>query len=463
MASFIFRPFQKTYARLKKRSGTLVSGPQLSTTSVPAPIQAQTVQDGKTAISTFFSPAHKIGPSPGWKTSLKNTIRYSYLNVLLVFIPVSWALALSHQSATVVFFTSFAAIVPLATLLGLATEECALRMGPAVGGLLNATLGNSVEFIVAVLALIKGELRVVQASMVGSILSNALLVLGMCFFAGGLRFYEQTYTVRVQQLNISLLGLSVFSFLLPAVYFAALTNRGLADPVIDQQTAQNEEKEANEDILKISRGLAFILLFVYGAYLAFQFWTHAYKSDNDVEANREIEQDEGVVENPRMNYKAAIALILFVTVLVGVTAEWLVESIDGMTESGTISKEFTALILLPLVGNAAEHLTAVTVSVKNKLDLSLSVAIGSSIQIALFVLPLLVLIAWAIGQPLTFHFDIYETAVLLISILLVNFAIQDGRTNWLEGLCLMTAYGVIALSFWFFPSPEEGQTSYESF
>ncbi|KAH8914845.1 hypothetical protein BT69DRAFT_1231353, partial [Atractiella rhizophila] len=119
--------------------------------------------------------------------------------------------------------------------------------------------------------------------------------------------------------------------------------------------------------------------------------------------------------------------------------------------------------LLPLVGNAAEHLTAVTVSVKNKLDLSLSVAIGSSIQIALFVLPLLVLIAWAIGQPLTFHFDIYETAVLLISILLVNFAIQDGRTNWLEGLCLMTAYGVIALSFWFFPSPEEGQTSYESF
>ncbi|KAH8926967.1 calcium/proton exchanger [Atractiella rhizophila] len=461
--------------------------------------------------------------------------KYSWLNLLLVFIPVSWALHFSHQDATVVFCTSFVAIIPLATLLSFATEEIAMRMGHAIGGLVNATLGNSVEFLVAILALVKGELRVVQSAMIGSILSNSLLVLGMCFFAGGIRFYEQNYGVRVQQLNISLLGLS---FPPPCSILSALSS-GLTG-----SAAEAEDDSLERDILKISRGTAVILLFVYVSYLVFQFWTHDYlfspeetteivkeqppsgpqppahnrvfhfhtpsvstvrsrsssqgtapeasgtegdkgeaesaegdlgtsraqenkDKEDGMELEREEEHDAAMLEKqktdaseedeweqPLLSFQSALVLILIVTVLAGFTAEWLVDSIDGLTESGNVSKEFTAIILLPLVGNTAEHLTAVTVSVKNKLDLSLSVAIGSSIQIALLVLPLLVVLGWIIGQPLSFHFDVYESCVLLISILVVNFAIADGRTNWLEGLILMVCYILIALSFWFYPSIE---------
>lgn len=337
---------------------------------------------------------------------------------------------------------------------------------------MNATLGNTVELIIAILALTKGELRVVQSSMIGSILSNCLLVLGCCFFAGGIRFHEQIYTIRAAQLNSGLLGMSALVVVIPAAYNVAMTN--LNRP--------NNEIATDNDILQISRGTAVILLFVYAMYLFFQFWTHSYlytanntvigrsrdvrprageeneplppedvsvlrvstwrtrsgtTSSSDSSSVTTSNSDEDGKETPKLKVQAAIVLILIVTAFTGLIAEYLVDSIDGLTRSGNISREFVGVILLPLVGNAAEHMSAVTVSVKDKLDLSISIAVGSSIQIALFVLPLLIMIGWGIGKPLSLEFDVLETIVLFISVVIVNQAISDGKTNWMEGLTLM--------------------------
>lgn len=426
-----------------------------------------------------FERTKPIGKPPGWRSSAHNAARYSWLNVLLIMIPVSWAMHFSNQSATVTFICSFAAIIPLAALLGFATEEMALRVGDTFGGLLNATFGNAVELIISILALVKGELRIVQSSMLGSILSNCLLVLGMCYFAGGLRFHEQGYGVRAAQLNINLLGISLAAIVIPVAFHATIE----FSEVI---TLEN----ADDSVLKLSRGIAIILLFVYASYLTFQLWTHAYlyipaprqandppppptlpfvegpqppteggvfrlpswgSSSSATSINSGPLEEEVEKHAPKMSLYASLSLLVAVTVLTGFTAEWLVDSISGLTDSGNISKEFVALILLPLVGNAAEHVTAVTVATKGKLDLAMAVAVGSSIQISLFVIPLLILLGWIIGQPLNLFFDIFETIVLFVSIIAVNWAIADGRTNWLEGLVLMTLYLIIGLVFWYYP------------
>ncbi|ORY72411.1 Sodium/calcium exchanger protein-domain-containing protein [Leucosporidium creatinivorum] len=437
----------------------------------------------KAAIVENLQPKVPVGKAPGWRTSAMSIVKYSWLNVLLIFVPVSWAMHFSGQSPTVTFVMSFLAIVPLAALLGFATEEIALRVGDTFGGLLNATFGNAVELIISILALVKGELNIVRSSMLGSILSNTLLVLGMCYFAGGLRFHEQGYGVRAAQLNINLLGISVTAIVIPVAFHVFLDMR------TDESIAVTDES-----VLKISRGVAIILLFVYGGYLTFQLWTRAYlympqeqgpddpppppalpfiegpqppteggvfripslpswggSSSSSSSSASTLSADE---HTPKLSIKASFALLLAVTVVTGFTAEWLVSSIDGLTSTGAVSTEFVALILLPLVGNAAEHVTAVTVAAKGKLDLSMAVAVGSSIQIALFVIPILILLGWCIGQPLSFYFDPFETVVLFISVVSVNWAIADGRTNWLEGMTLMVIYLIIALVFWYYPGLE---------
>ncbi|KAG8904616.1 hypothetical protein FRC01_008672, partial [Tulasnella sp. 417] len=275
-----------------------------------------------------------------------------------------------------------------------------------------------------------------------------------------------------------------------------------------------DQAKTDRAVLAISRGTSIILLFVYAAYLLFQLWTHAYIYSPEASAyhSAQTHQVEGVdgptaphgtrvfrvpnlpslpslpsipihrrsrsdgtsssssssrsrrsstsssssssseeEEYQKLKPIVAFVLLVCVTGLTGLTAEFLVDSISGLTATGHISREFIALILLPLVGNSAEHFTAVTVSVKNKLDLAITVAVGSSIQIALFVIPFLVLLGWIIGQPLSLFFDIYETVVVFVSVLVVNYAISDGKTNWLEGLVLMIIYVLIALTTWFYP------------
>ncbi|KAI0087295.1 Sodium/calcium exchanger protein-domain-containing protein [Irpex rosettiformis] len=472
--------------------------------------------------TTNMTPETPVGEAPGFFKSAATIIFSSWLNLLLFCIPVSWALHFVWQKDTtntqdtIIFVFSFLSIIPLAKLLAFATDELSLRVGQTLAGLLNATLGNAVELIVSIIALIKCELQIVQSSLVGSVLSNLLLVLGMCFFAGGMRYSEQGFGISAVQIQSSLLILSVVAVLLPAAFhFVA--------------GAQIDDSREGPEILSVSHGASIILLVVYISYLVFQLFSHTQLYDeehasvnkvkstpypkkpskekmNDLEqgaknatatasalsdvqltvrstgtANGDVKGNATVgeviisstmsteathVENgdsghteeekeePQMSLQSAIIFLIVVTVLVAVTAEFLVSSIDGLTDGGHISKEFVGVILLPIVGNAAEHVTAVTVSVRDKLDLSLGVAVGSSIQIALFVIPFIVTLGWMIGKPLTLLFDPFESIVLFLSVIVVNYTVQDGKSNWLEGAILMCLYVILAVVFWYYPGTD---------
>jgi Ca2+:H+ antiporter len=302
----------------------------------------------------------------------------------------------------------------------------------------------------------------------------------MCFFAGGLKYSEQGFGASAAQLNSSLLTISVIAILLPAAFnFTA---------------SSLSTDEEDRDILSVSHGVALILLIIYGGYLWFQLYSHTalYKDEGDDVAkstiysprthhfrrkNKDVESPgstsvftstvvteaeckaeaecketpEVELETPQMTVWMTICLLAVVTALVAVTAEWLVDSINGLTDSGHITKEFVGVILLPIVGNAAEHVTAVTVSVKDKLNLSIGVAVGSSIQIALFVVPFIVTLGWILGKPLTLLFDPYESIAMFLSVLTVNYVVQDGKSNWLEGFILMGLYLILAVTFWYYP------------
>ncbi|KAI0768060.1 calcium/proton exchanger [Trametes elegans] len=437
-------------------------------------------------------PEKPVGRAPPILQQIKAVVVMSWLNVLLACIPVSWALHFalpeSNSNDTIIFVFSFLAIIPLAKLLAFATDELSMRVGQTLAGLLNATL---------IIALIKCELQIVQSSLIGSILSNLLLVLGMCFFAGGTRFSEQGFGISVTQLNSSLLIMAVIAVLIPAAFHLT------AD-------AQIDDPQEAKDILSVSHGTAIILLFIYGSYLVFQLFSHktlyderhpdVFKStryaprekpagsgesssqvegnsssipltsvtgervqnspagsvshENDPEAATAAEEEEEV-EVPQLSVPMTIGLLAVVTVLVAVTAEFLVDSINGLVDTGGINREFIGLILLPIVGNAAEHVTAVTVSVKDKLTLSLGVAVGSSIQIALFVIPFIVTLGWILGKPLSLLFDPFESIVLFFSVLVVNYVVQDGKSNWLEGMILMCLYVILAVTFWYYPGVTE--------
>ncbi|CAD6591241.1 MAG: hypothetical protein TREMPRED_006041, partial [Tremellales sp. Tagirdzhanova-0007] len=452
----------------------------------------------------LLTPGKKIGQAPTYGSSIKAAISCTWLNVLLIFIPIGWALYLAKHvggvssiSDTAVFCTTFIAIIPLAGLLGFATEEAALRMGETLGGLLNATLGNAVELIVAILALIKCELAVVQSSLVG------------CFFAGGLRFAEQTIKTTASQLNSSLLLIAVIAVLIPSAFHFSITTSpdGSGLSLTDAQEAH--------DLLAMSHGVAVILLVLYLGYLLFQMWTHAnLYADEDTgptsthypaavtslpghmsekfRFHRKKHDEEGAVPSPSTNSATTDNSIVtppsaepgqvgeaengvhaggneeeeqrpqmnIVTTIVSmtlgsnnrVTAEFLVDSINGLVASNpSLSSEWVGLILLPIVGNAAEHFTAVSVSVKDKLDLSITVAVGSSIQIALFVIPVIQLLAWSIAKPMTLLFDPYESIVLFLAVIIVNQTLADGRSNWMEGMVLMLLYLIIPVSFWYYP------------
>ncbi|GAA6023168.1 hypothetical protein JCM11491_003285 [Sporobolomyces phaffii] len=429
-------------------------------------------------VTELFVSERPVKHEPTWRASALAIVKASWLNILLVFIPIGWAVHFAHLNDTIVFIFNFLAIIPLAKLLGFGTEELALRVGQALGGLLNATLGNAVELIVAIIALVKCEIQVVQSSLLGSILSNLLLVLGMVFFVGGIKYSEQGFKDTAAQMNSSLLVMAVFAILLPAGFNAAFQN--------------NLSAEAEQErILKMSRGTAVILLVVYVAYLIFQLFTHQHlfaeghtsEIDADIVDGRPIwrghrafrqapsvrrprvveeaaeDEEEEEEELPQLNLWSALVLLVAVTVLVAFTAEFLVSSINGLTDAHPeVSTEWVALILLPIVGNAAEHVTAVSVSVHDKIDLSMGVAVGSSIQIALFVIPLLVVLGWIMDKPLSLLFDPFESIILFLSVLMANYTMQDGRSNWLEGFLLMMVYVIIAVSIWFYPS--EGSTAF---
>ncbi|KAI9507358.1 Calcium/proton exchanger [Russula earlei] len=401
----------------------------------------------------------KADGEPSWQDSYRQFIFGSWTNLLLLLVPVAAAAHYLTWDAPLRFGLSFVAIIPLAKLLGDATEQMSLSLGQTLAGLLNATFGNAVEIIVGLVALLKGEVRIVQTSMLGSILSNILLVLGSSFLAGGLYKHESTFRVTAAQTSVSpssaLMTLACITLVIPAAYHAAKhvapVKGGLAS--LSDQSISDLDEKSRKGLLIISRGTAVLLLGVYIAYLFFQLKTHAAlfvprrKPTVPNEPVPEVEQEEEV-ETPKMSVASAGLGLLIVTVVTSFVADFLVASIEETANRFGISKAFIGLILLPIVANAAEHVTSVWMAMKDKMELTIGICVGSSIQIATFVVPLLVVIGWFSGHELTLFFDDFETVSLFVSVLLVNILLQDGKSNYMEGLMLITLYLVIALAFW---------------
>jgi len=366
----------------------------------------------------------------------------------LAFVPIGIALGASHQNDSAVFILNFLAIIPLAKLLGDATEELALHTSQSVGGLLNATFGNAVEIIISIFALKAGLIRVVQSSLIGSILSNLLLVLGMCFLAGGIYHTDLKFSQTAAQTSIGILFIAVLGVMMPAALKAQLSEEAAeikAKELLDNITNSTGYEEWEHSLpietrlLILSRGTAIVMLIIYGLFLFFQLKTHAqYYKDTG-------EEEE---EEKHMTWPMAIVFLAIITITVAVCSEYLVNSIEGITLAWGISETFAGMILLPIVGNAAEHLTAVTVSIKNKMDLAIGVAVGSSQQIAMMVTPLMVLLGWILNQPMTLYFEVFETAVLFMTVILVFALLNDGSSNWLEGSMLIGVYLILGIAFY---------------
>ncbi|MDJ0598796.1 MAG: calcium/proton exchanger [Crocosphaera sp.] len=351
------------------------------------------------------------------------------LSILLIFIPVSIGSQYLGWGATLTFVTAALAIVPLAALMGQATEAIAVVVGPNLGGLLNATFGNATELILALVALKEGLIGVVKATITGSIIGNLLLVVGFSMLLGGLRYKEQEFQSVAARLNASSMNLAVIAILLPTA--VQYTSSG-----IEEQTLQN-----------LSVAVAIVLILVYGLTLLFSMKTHAYLYDVGMAAEDEAMEEEG----HNINLTKWIIVLLLVTLGVAIESELLVNSLEEATSSLGLTALFTGVILLPIVGNAAEHATAVTVAMKNKMDLSMSVAVGSSLQIALFVGPVLVIAGWFLGQPMDLDFNPFELVAVAVAVLITNSISSDGRSNWLEGTLLLATYAVIGLAFYFHP------------
>eukprot|EP00573_Skeletonema_grethae_P002311 CAMPEP_0201687416 /NCGR_PEP_ID=MMETSP0578-20130828/1492_1 /ASSEMBLY_ACC=CAM_ASM_000663 /TAXON_ID=267565 /ORGANISM="Skeletonema grethea, Strain CCMP 1804" /LENGTH=483 /DNA_ID=CAMNT_0048171573 /DNA_START=179 /DNA_END=1630 /DNA_ORIENTATION=- len=339
------------------------------------------------------------------------------INYLFVFIPFAvWSHKAGWSDGSI-FILNFLAMVPLASMLGVFTEELAAHTNDVIGGLINATFGNAVELVVAIQALLAGDFRVVQASLIGSVFSNLLLVLGMCFLFGGMKFKEQEFIAQGVVASISLLGFSGVALLLPE-FFGGVG-------------------EDSEDTATISRLAALLLIIMYGLLLWFQLKTHVHLFQGD---------DEELALIP---FSWALTGLVVITAIVTILSEFLVASIDGFCEEFNLGRSFVGLIILPVVGNAVEHISAVSVAMKNKMDLALGVALGSSVQIALFVLPVTVVVGWVTGREMTMKFPQFEVALYLMSVIIVSMCLSNARSNWLEGSLLISLYALIAVGIYF--------------
>ncbi len=353
---------------------------------------------------------------------------HNRLNWLLLALPV--AVYAEHlHNMPLAFLASMVSIMPLAFLMGKATEEIALRTGEAIGGLLNATFGNAVEMIIAMFALyaasqnpevVETMVTVTQASLIGSILGNLLLVLGLSMVWGGIKHPSQVFNSQVGHMNGSLLLLAIVAMIIPTAAFHAPGGTENGVEIISHYTA-------------------IVLLIVYALSLLFQLKTHAGDFATD-------SQHHGH-ENPLMSIRDAWILLIIATGLVSWMAHTLVGSIEAAVDEYHLPELFIGVILVPFFGNAAEHFTAIIVAGKDKMDLSISIAIGSSVQIALFVAPAMIVFAWFLGVPLTLKFGLLETAATFMAVLVANTTLTDNKTNWLEGAMLIACYVILALAF----------------
>lgn len=350
--------------------------------------------------------------------------RLSYADLLLLGMPVAlWAEFSGNH--LIAFIASAAAVLRLASWMGHATEEVAIHAGPRIGGFLNGTFGNAAELIIVILALKEGLFEVVKASITGSILGNAMLVLGAACFAGGLKHRQQTFNRSLSRFNVSLMFVAMAALVVPAIFHSGphpMTDAGL-------QT--------------LSLWTSVILLGVYAASLFFSFKTHAHL----FVAEGGISHEKAAWSLPK-----AVGILLGATVGVVLMSEVLVGSVESVIHQLGWSELFVGVVVVALVGNAAEHSTAITMAMQNRMEVAVEIAIGSTTQIALLVAPVAVLVSHLFGPGMSLEFIGPELIAILISVLTVNQITRDGETNWLEGLMLLAAYVIIAIAFFFVPA-----------
>jgi Ca2+:H+ antiporter len=354
--------------------------------------------------------------------------------LLVPFIPAAVVLELVHAEAGLIFTVAALGIIPTAALMGLATEELAARSGPGIGGLLNVTFGNAPELIIALFALAEGLQEVVKASIVGSIIGNVLLVLGASMLVGGIRRPKQTFSATAASIQATMLFLAAAALVMPAI-FELVEGQGLPSP-------NAELVNYGSTVEQLSVAVAVVLIGTYIAGLWFSLRTH-----KDIFNPPYAEEHE---EGFGWSVRRSVMMLFIAGIAVGLMSEILVGSISEASESVGLSEFFIGVIVVAIVGNAAEHWVAVLVAWKNKMDLAVNIAIGSAAQIALFVAPVLVIASFFLGPgPMPLVFNGFELGAVLIAILIAQVITHDGESNWFEGVQLLALYAILGIAFFF--------------
>ncbi|MBP3906322.1 MAG: calcium/proton exchanger [Peptostreptococcaceae bacterium] len=340
------------------------------------------------------------------------------LRYMLVFIPISIVAKFLNASGTVMFILACLSIIPLAGLIGEGTEEISFYSGPKIGGFLNGTFGNATELIISFFALKEGLFEVVKSSIAGAVIGNILLVIGASMLAGGLKYKTQKFNQNVSEVSSTMLLFAVIGLCIPAIFTHTVPSRLL-----------NTRYEG------LSLFVAVVMIIIYALSLFFSFNTHKHIYNE--------EESEGTA---KWSLKKAIVILVVSTVLIAIESEFLVNGIEPITESLGWSQFFVGIILIPVIGNAAEHTTAIVMARKDKMDVALEIAVGSSLQIILFVAPVLIFLS-LLFKPMSIVFNPFELIALIASVLIANRVSHDGESNWLEGVQLLAVYLIIAASF----------------
>ena len=345
-----------------------------------------------------------------------------FLYSLLILVPLAIILTLVDASHTWVFLASAGALVPLAALMGDATEFVAEHTGPRVGGLLNATFGNAAELIITVAALRSGLFDLVKASIAGSIIGTSLLILGSCMLAGGIKNGHQSFNARIAGVSATMMTLAVVALALPGLFSVG---------------SLRVEGDALENM---SIGLAVVLIVIYALYVLYTVFLQPAESTT-ADANER--------ESPSHSIWFSIGLLASATVGVAVMSELFVENVEPVVKSWGVTELFLGVVLVPIVGNVAEHVVALKAAINNKMDASVSIAIGSCLQVALFVAPVLIFVSLLLGNPMTLLFNEYELAALVGGIAVATLISMDGESNWLEGAQLLAVYLIVGIGFFY--------------
>jgi Ca2+:H+ antiporter len=377
-------------------------------------------------------------------TSLLKLSKSSIVYILLIFTPIAIALEFTHADHIIIFVITAIALIPLAKLIGDSTEHLSVHYGATLGSLLNVTFGNAAEIIIAIVAINAGLIDLVKASITGAILGNILLIFGLSILAGGFRFKEQFFNRENVSLQASMLFLAII---------------GLAVPTILVNTVDNANVEGEVSIQILSDALAFLLLTVYAAGIIFTFFTHKHlfiqphsgkelqeKSEEAREGGEEQKYEEAHILWSKKKSFFFLGLSMAGVIMV---SEILVGSVEATTQEFGFGELFVGAIIIGIVGNAAEHSSAILLARKGKIDLSIGIAAGSGTQIALFVVPVLLIAGITMNQPFTLVFTLFELATIFLAAIILNLIAHDGKSNWFEGVMLTAVYIIIAIGFFF--------------